>query len=56
MAAPADAAGAAANAPLSDANIVALLDEANQGDSAAGAFALKKASDPGEGVRQADDG
>jgi putative membrane protein len=47
MAAPADTAGAAANAPLSDANIVALLDEANQGDSAAGAFALKKASDPG---------
>ena len=47
MAAPADAAGAAANAALSDANIVALLDEANQGDSAAGAFALKKASDPG---------
>lgn len=48
MAAPADTAGAAAaNAPLTDANIVALLDEANQGDSAAGAFALKKASDPG---------
>jgi putative membrane protein len=48
MAAPADSAGAAtANAPLSDANIVALLDEANQADSAAGAFALRKASDPG---------
>ena len=48
MAAPADtAAAAAANAPLTDANIVALLDEANQGDSAAGAFALKQASDPG---------
>ena len=42
MAAPADTAGAAAaNAPLTDANIVALLDEANKGDSAAGAFALK---------------
>jgi len=48
MAAPADTAGAAAaNAPLTDANIVALLDEANQADSAAGAFALKKVSDPG---------
>jgi putative membrane protein len=47
MAPPADTAGTAANAPLSDANIVALLDEANQADSAAGAFALKKASDPG---------
>lgn len=46
MAAPADTAPAA-NAPLSDANIVALLDEANQADSAAGAFALGKAADPG---------
>lgn len=48
MAAPADtAAAAAANAPLTDANIVALLDEANRGDSSAGAFAVTKASDPG---------
>ena len=30
---------------LSDANIVALLDEANKADSSAGAFALTKASD-----------
>jgi putative membrane protein len=44
MAAPADTA-AAAKAPLSDANIVALLDEANKADSSAGAFALRKASD-----------
>jgi len=44
MAAPADTA-TAAKAPLTDANIVALLDEANKSDSAAGAFALKKASD-----------
>jgi putative membrane protein len=35
------------NAKLSDANIVALLDEANKADSASGAFALKKAKDPG---------
>jgi putative membrane protein len=40
MAAPADTA-MAAKAPMTDANIVALLDEA---DSAAGAFALTKAS------------
>ncbi len=33
-------------AQLSDANIVALLDEANKADSAAGAVALKKASSP----------
>ena len=33
-------------AGLSDSNIVALLDEANKADSAAGAVALKKASDP----------
>jgi putative membrane protein len=46
MAAPADTA-AAAKAPLSDANIVALLDEANKADSSAGAFALTKASDKG---------
>jgi putative membrane protein len=44
MAAPADTA-ATAKAPLTDANIVALLDEANKADSSAGAFALKKASD-----------
>jgi putative membrane protein len=31
---------------LSDANIVALLDEANMADSAAGAFALTKATSP----------
>lgn len=31
---------------LSDANIVALLDEANKGDSAAGAFALGKTTNP----------
>ncbi|HKT61254.1 MAG TPA: DUF4142 domain-containing protein [Gemmatimonadales bacterium] len=46
MAAPADTA-AAAKAPLSDANIVFLLDEANKADSSAGAFALGKASDKG---------
>lgn len=34
------------SAQLSDANIVALLDEANKADSAAGAVALKKASSP----------
>jgi putative membrane protein len=44
MAAPADTAATAAKAPMTDANIVALLDEANKSDSAAGAFALKKAS------------
>jgi putative membrane protein len=43
MAAPADTA-MAAKAPMTDANIVALLDEANKADSAAGAFALTKAS------------
>jgi putative membrane protein len=43
-AAPADTA-TAPTATLTDANIVALLDEANQADSATGAFALKKASD-----------
>jgi putative membrane protein len=47
MAAPAESAKATANAPLTDANIVALLDEANKADSAAGAFALGKAHDPG---------
>lgn len=47
MAAPGDTATAAtaAKAPLTDANIVALLDEANKADSSAGAFALKQASD-----------
>jgi putative membrane protein len=35
---------ATANASLSDANIVALLDEANKADSAAGAYALGKAA------------
>jgi putative membrane protein len=33
-------------AGLSDANIVALLDEANQADSASGAYALGKATNP----------
>lgn len=48
MAAPADTVKAAAtNAPLTDPNIVALLDEVNKADSAAGAFALTKAADPG---------
>jgi putative membrane protein len=31
---------------LTDANIIALLDEANQADSASGAYALGKATDP----------
>jgi putative membrane protein len=35
---------AAASAPLTDANIVALLDEANKADSAAGAIAVTKAT------------
>jgi putative membrane protein len=48
MPAPADTAKAAAtNAPYTDANIVALLDEANKADSSAGKFALGKAADPG---------
>ena len=41
--------GASAATPkggLGDSNIVALLDEANMADSAAGAVALKKATDP----------
>jgi putative membrane protein len=46
----ASAAGGAAPATtpkgLSDSNIVALLDEANKADSAAGAVALKKATNP----------
>ena len=36
----------AAPGGLTDANIVALLDEANAADSASGAFALKKATNP----------
>ena len=48
MAAPADTGKASpANAPYTDANIVALLDEANKADSSAGKFALGKAADPG---------
>jgi putative membrane protein len=48
MVAPADTAKAAAPAAAyTDPNIVALLDEANKADSAAGAFALTKAADPG---------
>ena len=45
-----DTAAAPAAAPaggLTDPNIVALLDEANAADSAAGAYALTKATDPG---------
>jgi putative membrane protein len=38
--------GAAATGQLSDANIVALLDEANMADSASGAYALGKATNP----------
>jgi putative membrane protein len=40
------AAGAQASGTLSDANIVALLDEANMADSASGAYALTKATSP----------
>ncbi|HEY8196704.1 MAG TPA: DUF4142 domain-containing protein, partial [Gemmatimonadales bacterium] len=40
------AASPAAAGSLSDANIVALLDEANAADSASGAYALTKATDP----------
>lgn len=36
----------AAESALTDANIVALLDEANKADSAAGALAVKKATNP----------
>jgi putative membrane protein len=39
-------AGMAAGGALSDANIVALLDEANKADSSAGATAAKKATNP----------
>ena len=46
--APADTTGAASShASYTDANFVALLDEVNKADSAAGAYALGKASDPG---------
>jgi putative membrane protein len=38
------ASSSAASGGLTDANIVALLDEANMADSAAGAYALKKAT------------
>ncbi|MFL5401898.1 MAG: DUF4142 domain-containing protein [Gemmatimonadales bacterium] len=47
--APGAAGGAPAATPrggLGDSNIVALLDEANKADSAAGALALKKATNP----------
>ena len=40
------AAGSQAAGSLSDANIVALLDEANMADSASGAYALTKATSP----------
>ncbi|HWN18021.1 MAG TPA: DUF4142 domain-containing protein [Gemmatimonadales bacterium] len=40
------AASPAAAGSLSDANIVALLDEANAADSSAGAYAVGKATDP----------
>jgi putative membrane protein len=39
-------AGASAAGALTDANIAALLDEANVADSAAGSYALTKATDP----------
>src|SRR5919112_6725406 len=38
--------GAPGAGQLSDANIVALLDEANMADSASGAYAMGKATDP----------
>ena len=40
------ASSSAASGGLSDANIVALLDEANMADSASGAYAVKKATNP----------
>jgi putative membrane protein len=48
MAMAADTASSGSTEPgtLSDANIVALLDEANAADSASGAFALTKATSP----------
>jgi putative membrane protein len=42
---PKTAAGASGAGQLSDANIVALLDEANMADSASGAYAIGKATD-----------
>jgi putative membrane protein len=42
----AEAPAAAPGGGLTDPNIVALLDEANAADSAAGAYALTKATDP----------
>ena len=42
-----DTAAAPASNELSDANIAALVDEANKADSSAGKFALGKAADPG---------
>ena len=52
--ASADTAGK--SAPLTDANIVALLDEANKADSAAGALAAEGHQQGGEGFRPSDDG
>jgi putative membrane protein len=46
MATDTTASGSAETGALTEPNIVALLDEANQADSAAGAYALTKATDP----------
>jgi putative membrane protein len=46
MAADTTASGSAETGALTEPNIVALLDEANQADSAAGAYALTKATNP----------
>lgn len=46
MATDTAASGSAETGALTEPNIVALLDEANQADSAAGAYALTKATDP----------
>ena len=46
MSAGSETADARAAGQLSDANIVALLDEANMADSAAGAYAMGKATNP----------
>jgi putative membrane protein len=46
MATDTTAPGSAEAGALTEPNIVALLDEANQADSAAGAYALTKATDP----------
>lgn len=45
-AAPTPAGGTTGEAAFSDANIVAILDHANEADSAAGAIAAKKATNP----------